>query len=142
MSKETLDYALRTAWQSVQKMYNERAKTYGATMTQAFVLLSIDPKSGTPSTALGPLMGIEATSLSRTLNLMEKKRVIKRVPHPTDGRSVIIRLTKEGLKMRDESKKEVFHFNDSIDQKLSDIQLQNFFEVIHVIKAYANEQIN
>ena len=142
MSKETLDYALRTAWQAVQKMYNERAKTYGATMTQAFVLLSIDPKSGTPSTALGPLMGIEATSLSRTLNLMEKKRVIKRVPHPTDGRSVIIQLTKEGLKKRDESKKEVFHFNDSIDQKLSDIQLQNFFEVIHVIKAYANEQIN
>jgi len=142
MSKETLDYALRTAWQAVQKMYNERAKTYGATMTQAFVLLSIDPKSGTPSTALGPLMGIEATSLSRTLNLMEKKRVIKRVPHPTDGRSVIIQLTKEGLKMRDESKKEVFHFNDSIHHKLSDIQLQNFFEVIHVIKAYANEQIN
>ena len=141
MSKTTIDYALRTAWQAVQKMYNERAKSYGATMTQAFVLLSSDPKIGTPSTALGPLMGIEATSLSRTLKLMEAKGVIKKVAHPTDGRSVIIQLTKEGLKMRDESKKEVFHFNEIIDHKLNKEKLQNFFEVIEVIKSYANEQI-
>lgn len=141
MSKTTIDYALRTAWQAVQKMYNERAKSYGATMTQAFVLLSIDPKIGTPSTALGPLMGIEATSLSRTLKLMEAKGVIKKEAHPTDGRSVIIQLTKEGLKMRDESKKEVFRFNEIIDHKLSKEKLQNFFEVIEVIKNYANEQI-
>jgi len=141
MSKTTIDYALRTAWQAVQKMYNERAKSYGATMTQAFVLLSIDPKIGTPSTALGPLMGIEATSLSRTLKLMEAKGVIKKGAHPTDGRSVIIQLTKEGLKMRDESKKEVFRFNEIIDHRLSKEKLQNFFEVIEVIKNYANEQI-
>ena len=141
MSKTTIDYALRTAWQAVQKMYNERAKSYGATMTQAFVLLSIDPKIGTPSTALGPLMGIEATSLSRTLKLMEAKGVIRKVAHPTDGRSVIIQLTKEGLKMRDESKKEVFRFNEIIDHRLSKEKLQNFFEVIEVIKSYANEQI-
>jgi len=141
MSKTTIDYALRTAWQAVQKMYNERAKSYGATMTQAFVLLSIDPKIGTPSTALGPLMGIEATSLSRTLKLMEAKGVIRKVAHPTDGRSVIIQLTKEGLKMRDESKKEVFRFNEIIDHRLSKEKLQNFFEVIEVIKNYANEQI-
>ncbi len=141
MSKTTIDYALRTAWQAVQKIYNERAKSYGATMTQAFVLLSIDPKIGTPSTALGPLMGIEATSLSRTLKLMEAKGVIKKGAHPTDGRSVIIQLTKEGLKMRDESKKEVFRFNEIIDHRLSKEKLQNFFEVIEVIKNYANEQI-
>jgi DNA-binding MarR family transcriptional regulator len=142
MSKTTIDYALRTAWQTVQKMYNERAKAYGATMTQAFVLLSIDPKDGTPSTALGPLMGIEATSLSRTLKYMEEKGVIKKVAHPTDGRSVIIKLTKEGLKKRDESKKEVFHFNEVIEKNLSKAQLQNFFEVVEVIKNYANEQID
>lgn len=142
MSKTTIDYALRTAWQTVQKMYNERAKAYGATMTQAFVLLSIDPKDGTPSTALGPLMGIEATSLSRTLKYMEEKGVIKKVAHPTDGRSVIIKLTKEGLKKRDESKKEVFHFNEVIEKNLTKAQLQNFFEVVEVIKNYANEQID
>lgn len=142
MSKTTIDFALRTAWQAVQKMYNERAKSYDATMTQAFVLLSIDPKSGTPSTALGPLMGIEATSLSRTLKVMEENGVIKKVNHPTDGRSVIIKLTKEGLLKRDESKKEVLLFNEAIDQKVSKEQLQNFFEVIKVIKTYANEQID
>ena len=38
----------------------------------------IDPKKGTPSTSLGPKMGMEATSLSRTLKTMEIKNLITR----------------------------------------------------------------
>jgi DNA-binding MarR family transcriptional regulator len=139
MKEPTIDYALRTTWQAVQKMYTERAKLYDATMTQAFTLLSIDPKLGTPSTALGPIMGIEATSLSRTLKQMEEKNYIKRKPHPTDGRSVIITLTKEGLKKRDISKSEVLNFNENIVQSVSKIQLKNFYEVIDVIQRHTNE---
>lgn len=139
MKEPTIDYALRTTWQAVQKMYAERAKLYDATMTQAFTLLSIDPKLGTPSTALGPIMGIEATSLSRTLKQMEEKNYIKRNPHPTDGRSVIITLTKEGLKKRDISKSEVLNFNENIVQSVSKIQLKNFYEVIDVIQRHTNE---
>ena len=68
-------------------MYNEEASKYGATMAIAFTLLNID-KDGTPSTALGPKMGMEATSLSRTLKNMEEKGLIIRKPNPNDGRSV------------------------------------------------------
>lgn len=139
MKEPTIDYALRTTWQAVQKMYNERAKTYDATMTQAFTLLSIDPKKGTPSTTLGPIMGIESTSLSRTLKLMEDKGYIKRIPHPTDGRSVLITLTDQGLKKRDISKKEVLDFNEKIVQSVSKMQLKNFYEVIEAIQRQTNE---
>ena len=41
---------------------------------QALLLLSIDPEKGTPSTSLGPKMGMEATSLSRTLKNHGRKR--------------------------------------------------------------------
>ena len=41
----------------------------------ALLYLSIDPKKGTPSTSLGPKMGMEATSLSRTLKSLEEKKV-------------------------------------------------------------------
>ena len=47
-------------------------------MTLGFTLLSIDPKTGTPSTALGPMMGIEATSLSRILKTLEDRDFIVR----------------------------------------------------------------
>ncbi len=57
----------------VTKMYNEEAGKKGSTMATGFALISIDPDEGTPSTSLGPKMGIEATSLSRTLKNMKKK---------------------------------------------------------------------
>ena len=63
----------------------------------AFTLLSIDPKKGTPSTSLGPKMGMEATSLSRILKVLEERNLIKREPNPEDGRGVLIHLTEFGL---------------------------------------------
>ena len=71
MSKETFDSALRSTWQMVSKMYNKEAGKFDSTMATGFALLSIDPE-GTPSTTLGPKMGMEPTSLSRLLNSMEE----------------------------------------------------------------------
>ena len=67
MKEKTIDYILRATWQAVSRMYNEEASKYDATMSTGFALLSIDREGGTPSTALGPKMGMEASSLTRTL---------------------------------------------------------------------------
>jgi MarR family transcriptional regulator, organic hydroperoxide resistance regulator len=96
MKEKTIDYILRTTWLAVNKMYNEEAAKFETTMATGFALLSIDPEHGTPSTSLGPKMGMEATSLSRTLKTMEEKGLIKRKPNPEDGRGVIIHLTEFG----------------------------------------------
>ena len=78
MKKKTIDQVLRSTWQAIAKMYNEEASKYNSSMAAGFALLSIDPKKGTPSTSLGPKMGMEATSLSRTLKSLEAKKLIKR----------------------------------------------------------------
>ena len=69
---ESIDHALRATWQTVAKMYNEQASKHNVTMAVAMALLNIDYKNGTPSTSLGPSMGMEATSLSRILKKMEE----------------------------------------------------------------------
>ncbi|HEY4539019.1 MAG TPA: MarR family transcriptional regulator [Faecalibacter sp.] len=132
MLKETLtiDYLLRSTWLAVQKMYNEQASEYDSTMVYAFTLLSIDPKTGTPSTSLGPKMGIEPTSLSRTLNNLEERKFIVRKPNPEDGRSVLITLTDEGLHMRNVSKQFVLQFNNAINENIEPEKMKIFFEVM------------
>ena len=92
MQDKTIDYILRYTWQAVARMYNEEATKYGATMATGFTLLSIDKEKGTPSTTLGPKMGMEATSLTRTLKSMEDKGLIFRKKNPADGRGVLIYL--------------------------------------------------
>ena len=61
---------------------------------QVYTLLSVDPQNGTPSTSLGPKMGMEATSLSRILKTLESMNLIERLPNPNDGRGVLIHLTR------------------------------------------------
>ena len=130
---KSIDHQLRATWQAVAKMYNEQAVKHDSTMATAFVLLNIDKEKGTPSTALGPLMGMEPTSLSRILKNMEDKGAICREKNPEDGRSVIIKLTDYGKEMRKVSKGHVIQFNDTIRENVSKKDLEGFFNVTETI---------
>src|SRR5690606_13331250 len=135
-----IDQFLRSTWLSVQKMYNEQAAKFNSTMVMGFTLLSIDPKKGTPSTSLGPKMGIEPTSISRTLKNLEERGLIIRKPNPEDGRSVLIILTEDGLKMRNVSKDVVLSFYEAIDSKISPEELAVFYKVLQKINAIASDK--
>ncbi len=133
MKEKTIDYLLRATWISVAKMYNEQARTKGSTMSTGFTLISIDPENGTPSTSLGPKMGVEATSLSRILKTMEEKGLIERKPNPDDGRSVLIHLTPFGREMREFSKDVVLRFDKAVQKHISQKDLNTFKKVAHTI---------
>lgn len=124
---------LRTTWLAVNKMYNEEAAKFGTTMATGFTLLSIDQEEGTPSTSLGPIMGMEATSLSRILKRMEELNLIVRKPNPNDGRGVLIYLTEFGKQKRQDAKERVLVFNDAIKNHISEEKLKHFFEVSDTI---------
>ena len=133
MKDKTIDYILRATWQSVSRMYNEEAQNYGATMATGFALLSMDNDKGTPSTSLGPKMGMEATSLTRTLKSMEEKGLIIRKKNPEDGRGVLIYLTDFGKEKRELSKNTVLKFNETVKKHISEEKLNHFIEVADCI---------
>jgi DNA-binding MarR family transcriptional regulator len=114
-------------------MYNKEANKFDSTMATGFALLSIDA-DGTPSTNLGPKMGMEPTSLSRLLSTMEERKMIYRSQNPNDGRSILIHLTSFGKEKRDDSKAVVLHFNKKIEESLSTEKINVFFEVMNCIK--------
>ena len=139
---KSIDHQLRATWQAVAKVYNEQAAKHDSTMATAFVLLNIDKEKGTPSTALGPLMGMEPTSLSRILKNMEDKGAISREKNPEDGRSVLIKLTDYGKEMRKVSKGHVIQFNETVINNVTEKDLEGFFKVTEVInKLIANKEI-
>ncbi|MCH2488797.1 MAG: MarR family transcriptional regulator [Flavobacteriales bacterium] len=140
MKEKTIDYILRSTWMGVMKMYNEEAGKKGSTMATGFALISIDPEEGTPSTALGPKMGMEATSLSRTLKSMEEKGLIERKPNPLDGRGVLIHLTPFGKEMREFSKGVVLRFDEAVQEAVSEEELQTFKRVANTILELINSK--
>ncbi|MEN8185569.1 MAG: MarR family transcriptional regulator [Bacteroidota bacterium] len=141
MDKEiTIDHALRATWQAVAKSYNEQAAKYQFTMAMAMALLYIDNEKGTPSTALGPSMGMEATSLSRILKNMEERGLIYREKNPEDGRSVFVKLTELGKEKRKLSRESVNQFNNRIKENISNEKINHFFEVTEVINKLINDK--
>ena len=140
MKDKTIDYILRATWQAVARMYNEEASKYGATMATGFALLSMDKDNGTPSTSLGPKMGMEATSLTRTLKSMEEKGLIIRKKNPVDGRGVLIYLTDLGREKRELSKNTVLKFNETVKQHVSEEKFQHFIEVTETINELIQEK--
>jgi len=137
---QSIDHQLRATWQAVAKLYNERAAKHESTMASAFVLLNLDYDKGTPSTSLGPSMGMEPTSLSRILKSMEDKGVITREKNPEDGRGVLIKLTDYGREMREISKESVIIFNTKIREHLTEEELQSFFKVTSTINELINKK--
>ncbi len=140
MKDKTIDYILRATWQAVARMYNEEASKFEGSMAIGFALLSIDKEEGTPSTKISARMGMEATSLTRTLKTLEEKGLIYRKKNPDDGRGVFIYLTDLGKEMREQSKVSVLKFNEIVKQNVSEEKMQHFIEVADIINELIAEK--
>lgn len=131
--EETVDFHLKTAWHAISRMYNQQAMKYGGTMSIGFALLNIHAEEGTPATKIGPLMGLEARSLTRLLKSMEEKGLIVRKADEADKRSVRILLTSEGKKRREKARETVLRFNEAVREVVPERKLEVFFDVVQHI---------
>ena len=58
---ETIDFQLRWGWSKLARLYTSLAESHGISMSVGYALLSIERK-GTPSTKLGPRMGMQCAA--------------------------------------------------------------------------------
>ncbi len=130
MNKEQLfEFHVRNNWFKISRYYNQVAADYNMSFSWGFILLNIE-KEGTPSTSLGPKMGMEPTSLSRTLKSMEENNLIFRRPDKIDKRKSLVFLTDEGVEKRKMARDVVLKFNEKLYSSLPKSKVKAFFEVM------------
>lgn len=137
--EETIDFTIRSTWHKIARMYNIQAAEHGVSMATGMVLLNIDLKEGTPSTSLGPKMGMESRSLTRTLKNLEEEEIIYREADKLDKRKVRIFLTELGKEKREISKEKVIQFNNHLHNNIKLKDLEKFFEVMKNINELIDE---
>ncbi len=137
--EDTIDYNIRKTWYNITKMYNRTATEYMASMALGMIILNIDVIEGTPSTQLGPNMGMEATSLSRSLNKLEDAGVIARKADPNDKRKSVICLTPLGMDWREVAKRVVIEFNKKIQSHFTKEEMEIFFSILKKINKIIDE---
>jgi DNA-binding MarR family transcriptional regulator len=119
-------------------MYNLKASDFGGTMAIGYTLLNID-KDGTPSTKLGPKMGMEPRSLTRMIKSLEKNGFIKRKSDSKDKRLVNLFLTQKGRELRKKAREYVIHFNETIYENIDQIDIKTCFEVLKKINTLIDQ---
>lgn len=134
------DFVVRHSWHRISRMYNQKAAEHDMTMSIGFILMSVD-KEGTPSTQLGPRMGMEPTSLSRTLKTMEERGLIFRQEDDEDKRKVLIFLTEEGVEKRRMVRNFVLGFNERIFSKIPAGKMKIFFEVAEKVDQLIEDEL-
>ena len=134
------DVHIRNTWHRVYRMYNQKAAEHDMTISIGFILMNVD-REGTPSTQLGPRMGMEPTSLSRTLKTMEEKGLIRRQEDSIDKRKVLIFLTEDGVAKRREVRNFLYEFNSKVYGKIAPTKMKAFVEVMQKINVAIEEEI-
>jgi DNA-binding MarR family transcriptional regulator len=134
------DFVLRQTWHKIARMYNQKAAQIDITISIGFILMIID-KEGTPSTQLGPRMGMEPTSLSRTLKTMEEAGFIRREFDLVDKRKVLIFLTEKGVNKRRETRSVVLEYNEKLFSKISVTKFKAFIDVMTKIDAITEREL-
>lgn len=134
------DFMIRHAWHRISRMYNQKASEHQMTMSIGFILMIVD-KEGTPSTQLGPRMGMEPTSLSRTLKTMEERGLIRRQEDAIDKRKVLIFLTDEGVSFRRLVRETILEFNEKIVRSITKEKLDIFQKVLNQMDQLVEEEL-
>jgi DNA-binding MarR family transcriptional regulator len=91
---------LRMVTRTVTRLYDDALRPSGLRATQFSILATIAGKDEANLKQLEDALAIDQTTLTRSLNLLERDRLIERAPHP-DGRIKAMRLTPKGRRTLD-----------------------------------------
>jgi len=91
---------LRMVSRAVTQLYDDILRPSGIRVTQFSILATIARAGQANLRQLETVLAIDQTTLTRSLNLLDRDRMIERVPHP-DGRIKAMRLTRTGRRILD-----------------------------------------
>ena len=100
-----MGYNARRAALTIIELFMERMSVYDLRPVNFSVLLLITHNPGITSRQLCSVLGVLPPNLVGMINLFEKRVLIERRPHPSDGRAMGLHLTASGHRlMRDAEK--------------------------------------
>ena len=74
---------------------------------EALVLLSFSKRGSLPMRVMGDRLQLHPTSVTNIVDRLEQDELVRRTPHPTDRRTTLVEITKEGTARRERATKAV-----------------------------------
>ncbi|HEY8904950.1 MAG TPA: MarR family transcriptional regulator [Rhodoferax sp.] len=131
---ETLvGYNARRAALAVIEVFMARMAIYDLRVVDFSVLSLITHNPGITSKQLCATLGILPPNLVGMVNTLEKRDLIRRLPHPTDGRAMGLHLTEAGEKMMSQAEKTAAQLEFDVTNKLSAAERKTLMQLLKKI---------
>jgi DNA-binding MarR family transcriptional regulator len=93
--------SIMRAQQVVLAAVDGALRPYGLTFAryEGLVLLLFSRRGVLPLSTMGRRLMIHPTSVTNIINRLEAQGLVRRAPHPTDGRTTLAELTREGRRL-------------------------------------------
>lgn len=108
-------YLLRQASHLSQQLYNEKLESKGISFSQDRVLSLLYENNGATQSELQKDLFIKPSSLTKLIDVLEQKGLVKRVSDKMDGRIKKIILTKTG----DQLETELWDIKEVVEAKIT-----------------------
>jgi DNA-binding MarR family transcriptional regulator len=122
--EDNLGYLLNRTARLIAQMFSQRLQRHGVALAQWAILLFLYARDGQTQRQLSRVVAIEPPTVARTIDRMVRDGLVRREPHPHDGRATRIRLTPRALALREELAAESITGNAFAARVLSTEELQ------------------
>jgi DNA-binding MarR family transcriptional regulator len=122
--EDNLGYLLNRTARLIAQMFSQRLQRHGVALAQWAILLFLYARDGQTQRQLSRVVAIEPPTVARTIDRMVRDGLVRREPHPHDGRATRIRLTPRALALREELAAESIAGNAFAARVLSTEELQ------------------
>jgi len=129
--KDSIAYQLIRSSNNIVNSLNKILLNYDIAIEQRATLEIIKYEPNVNQTKIAQLLGKDKTTISRSLNSLEKKEFITRKSDTkNDKRSNKIKLTKKGEQILENSLHDVKDFREKLHSKISQKEYELFFEIL------------
>jgi DNA-binding MarR family transcriptional regulator len=128
-------YNARRAALSIIDVFMERMSVYGLSVVDFSVLSLIAHNPGATSRQLCTALNILPPNFVKLVGSLDKRDLIVRKPHPTDGRAIGLHLTKTGKTLVRQAEQSVAKLEIDATARLSEKERQTLLSLLK--KVYA-----
>ena len=119
---------------------NELLEPFGLTFPryEALMLLHFSSRGSLPLGKIGERLQVHRTSVTNTIDGLEKLKLVRRVPHESDRRAVLAEITAAGRKVAEEAT-ETLNAAHFATEPLSDGDLAGLAGILQSLRAGAGD---
>lgn len=102
IEEQHIGYLLRQTAHLSHTIYNKKLEKEGISVSQDSVLSLLYRSNGLTQKELQQALYIQASSLTKLIDILEKKGLVTRISHPEDARYKLISLTEVGSSLKNQ----------------------------------------